>query len=354
MRSGAGSTGANSSAILLFGGFDNQAPAATANTESWDGSSWTEVNNLGTARFNIDGAGTYTLALTAGGSIPPYTAATEEWAFSGIPPATTAAEYADAITGDFYYNSTTGQFKTVNTGGAPIGTWASGANMNTARQALGGAGTTYNAVLGFGGILAPATAMSANTESYDGTAWSELADLNTARGYKIGGAGIQTAALAFAGGTAPGADLNETEVWNGSSWTEVNNLNSGREGAGSAGFVYTAALLAGGYDTATRAYTETWDGTNWTEVSDLNTARQGLNAFGTSTAAIAVAGSPGVKTITESWDGSSWTEVADLNEGRSYAGAFGTSTDGIMFSGYDSPSSQTTNTGLGMELVGLK
>ena len=94
MRSGAGSTGANSSAILLFGGFDNQAPAATANTESWDGSSWTEVNNLGTARFNIDGAGTYTLALTAGGSIPPYTAATEEWAFSGIPPATTAAEYA--------------------------------------------------------------------------------------------------------------------------------------------------------------------------------------------------------------------------------------------------------------------
>ena len=30
-----------------------------------------------------------------------------------------------AITGDFYYNSTTGQFKTVNDGGAPIGTWAS-------------------------------------------------------------------------------------------------------------------------------------------------------------------------------------------------------------------------------------
>ena len=46
---------------------------------------------------------------------------TEEWSFSGIDPSTTpAADYADAITGDFYYNSTTGQFKTVNTGGAPL------------------------------------------------------------------------------------------------------------------------------------------------------------------------------------------------------------------------------------------
>ena len=41
--------------------------------------------------------------------------ATEEWTFSGLDPSTTpAADYADAITGDFYYNSTTGQFKTVN------------------------------------------------------------------------------------------------------------------------------------------------------------------------------------------------------------------------------------------------
>ena len=47
--------------------------------------------------------------------------------FSGLDPSTTpAAGYADAITGDFYYNSTTGQFKTVNTGGAPIGSWSSG------------------------------------------------------------------------------------------------------------------------------------------------------------------------------------------------------------------------------------
>ena len=49
---------------------------------------------------------------------------------------TPAADYADAITGDFYYNSTTGQFKTVNTGGAPIGTWASGGNLNTSSLSI--------------------------------------------------------------------------------------------------------------------------------------------------------------------------------------------------------------------------
>ena len=62
--------------------------------------------------------------------------ATEEWTFSGLPSTTPAADYADAITGDFYYNSTTGQFKTINTGGAPIGTWASGTSLNTSRQRL--------------------------------------------------------------------------------------------------------------------------------------------------------------------------------------------------------------------------
>ena len=39
----------------------------------------------------------------------------------------------EAQTGDFYYNSTTGQFKTINTSGARIGTGASGGSLGTAR-----------------------------------------------------------------------------------------------------------------------------------------------------------------------------------------------------------------------------
>jgi hypothetical protein len=35
--------------------------------------------------------------------------------------------------GSIFYNSTSGTFKTVKPGGAPIGTWASGGKLNTAR-----------------------------------------------------------------------------------------------------------------------------------------------------------------------------------------------------------------------------
>ena len=52
--------GANQNAALAFGG---DTPPATAVTEKYNGSSWTEVSDLTTARRQIHGAGTYTAAL---------------------------------------------------------------------------------------------------------------------------------------------------------------------------------------------------------------------------------------------------------------------------------------------------
>jgi hypothetical protein len=51
----------------------------TAATEEYDGSTWTTVASLATARAGPAGAGTQTLALAFGGSTPSATAATEEW-----------------------------------------------------------------------------------------------------------------------------------------------------------------------------------------------------------------------------------------------------------------------------------
>ena len=104
-----------STSALAFGG--TIPPGRTANTESWDGSSWTEVNDLATARNSIGGTGANSTSALAFGGYNGSTGVsnTEEWSFTGLDPSTTpAADYADAITGDFYYNSTTGQFKTVN------------------------------------------------------------------------------------------------------------------------------------------------------------------------------------------------------------------------------------------------
>jgi hypothetical protein len=68
---------------LGFGGYSPAlSPNILAQTELWNGTSWTEVNDLSTARFGPGGTGTQTSALAFGGATAPpgtVTAATEEW-----------------------------------------------------------------------------------------------------------------------------------------------------------------------------------------------------------------------------------------------------------------------------------
>ena len=67
-------TGSSNTNALAFGGHPQGAQ-----TESWNGSSWTEVNDLNTGRSQVlGGAGNNTDALFAGGT-PPTTAKTESW-----------------------------------------------------------------------------------------------------------------------------------------------------------------------------------------------------------------------------------------------------------------------------------
>jgi hypothetical protein len=66
---------------LCFGGdAPTVSPNPTVNTEKWDGTSWTEVGNMGIAGYDITGFGTGSLSLVAGGApAPTRTTATEEW-----------------------------------------------------------------------------------------------------------------------------------------------------------------------------------------------------------------------------------------------------------------------------------
>ena len=106
-RLNAGSTSSGPrDASLYFGGEGNPNNAVQAVNESYDGSSWTELSDLNTARRNVAGFGTQTAAVAAGGLIPPANPQTqdlvEEWDGSswtevtdvpvaGIPDAYTAA-----------------------------------------------------------------------------------------------------------------------------------------------------------------------------------------------------------------------------------------------------------------------
>ena len=136
-----GSDLGTTTATLVAGG---EIPALTANTETWNGSSWTEVNNLNTARSSLGGAGISTAALMFGGTSPPQVAITESWNGSS---------------------------------------WTEVADLN-AVGASGGAGGTYTSALYYGG----------ERPSYTGAteSWNDplglVNDLNTSRAF-VGGSG---------------------------------------------------------------------------------------------------------------------------------------------------------------------
>jgi len=81
-RSIMGAAGTGNSTGLIFGG----APPSTANTESYNGTNWTEVADLATARKELAGAGVNNSGgLAISGAAPSYTAVTEEWSGAGSP-----------------------------------------------------------------------------------------------------------------------------------------------------------------------------------------------------------------------------------------------------------------------------
>ena len=349
-RRGVGSSGPSSTAALISAGYTTTYSSVT---EDWNGSAWTEVADLSTGREQHHGSGSSTSGLAFGGSISPgVTAATEEWTFSGVQPGDEAS-YSDAIVGDFYYNSTTGQFKNV-----VLGTkgWSSGGDLPTGRYRTKAMGTQTATLAALG---SDPSAYNNTSLHYDGSSWTESQALNRAPGVAGGAAGTQTAAIIGggynSGGPSPNSKTTETEIYNGTSWTEVNNTNTGRSGNPGTGTT-TAAIIFGGTTTvvspshpskAVTGATETWDGTNWTEVGDLNTARESLAGSGTTnpyTTALAFGGTkapypPGTRTgETELWNGSAWTEVADLNTSREIesGGAGDSGTSALAFGGYTS------------------
>jgi len=283
--------------------------------------------------------------------------------------------------GSIFYNSTSGTFKTVKPGGIAVATWASAADMNTARRALAGVGT-QNAAVAITGVTAPAPLTGDNNvELYNGTSWSTnpnnapnigywgvavgtqtatlfvygvnpaggsgsnisstfngtsfspITGYNTAR-YAQVGFGTQTAGL-IATGQAPPGPKAQTELWNGTSWTEVNDTNTGRYAAASSNTSpQTDGIIFGGTPTGSDAV-ESWNGTSWTETTELNTPRDSAAGFGTSSSSsITTGGGPApLKANTEFWNGTSWTEVADLATARNSLSGGGTTTTGLVFGG---------------------
>ena len=254
----------------------------------------------------------------------------------------------NGIAGDFYYNSSTGVFKTITTGGAPIGAWASGANTNSeAGQRSCASRSTPSAAFvsgGFDMVSPPPPSALANAETYNGSSWSEGPDQpGTAR---IGAAWGTTTSFVTAGGSTgiSGQPINPYAFeYNGSSFSNGGQLNNARRNAAGAGVSESSGRVAAGGDNPGPAqdFNESYNGTAFSEETEINTARIRPIGFGTEDAMIIASG--GDTTNTESWNGSAWTEVSEtLVAVSNSAGGGGTSTDGLIFTRNSSDSTVMT------------
>ena len=415
-RSGMGGTGTQT-AGLGFGGSTTipRAPGEVANSEEYNGTAWTEGTNLNDALVGVGGLGTQTAAVGFGGGTPD-TNATEHYdgtSWTNVPGTLTSARR--------YLQGCGTQTAGLTAGGSGTSSnlydgtsWTAGADMNTSRPNTGSvSGIQTSALMSGGG--SGGTPVGGKTELYNGTSWSEVSDMAVGR-YSSAGAngGTTSASLAFGGylggtgyissteewnrsaniitpsawatgGNMPvakrvgacskGGDINSsltfggdtlpmgagqpqvntTEEYNGTSWTGGGNVGNNISGSAGAG-TQTAMIGATGYSfptpwgTAGASYIANafeYDGSSWTNVTAYPTTGVGMMSLGTQTASLfgggAQGGSPGPEANQKSKDykeynGSSWTTGGASNTFHSRSGgAGGTQTAGIIYGGYDGP-----------------
>ena len=259
-RIGGGSNGIQTSGIAVGG----NVPPHTAKTELYNGTNWTEVNDLNQSRRGLGvGAVDSTAAVAFGGEQSPtaWYALTESWNGSS---------------------------------------WTEVNDLNAGRVSILGFGSS-TAALGIGGVNP--TVPQVLSETWNGSSWTEGADMNQGRSGQGATAGTSTAGLAWTG--RPDYQVY-CETWNGSAWTEVSDLNTAKLADGGAG-TQTSAISYGGYGTGFEdlALTEQWNGSSWTEVNDLNAAKGYMFNAGTTSAAFSAGGGSGSgissTTATEDW-----------------------------------------------------
>lgn len=230
-RSHGGGSGATQTAALFFGGQNPPTSTTTNKTESYNGTSWTEVAEMTTAAHYITGTGTQTASQVAGGNRPSDNNSDKNEIWNGAG-------------------------------------WSEAAELNTGRNAVILFGTS-TASFGCNGYI---TAYQTKVESWNGTSWTETTATNYGR-YGGMGAGTTAGGLVF-GGEGPGSmpvDQRNTEKWDGSSWTEVGDMNTTRSWCWSGGTTNDLAITAGGQPHS--ANSEQWNGTVWTEVNNLSAAK---------------------------------------------------------------------------------
>ena len=258
-----GSGSGTQSAAIVWGG--SPGTAAGEATETYNGTSWSNVNDLNTGGNHRQPSnhGPQTATLAISGREPP----------------------GSNIDNVEQWNGTC---------------WSEIAEVNVSRTKTSGAGTTTSALV-MAGPGHPNTSPNDHkfVESWNGSAWTEIADTIHNGGATGAGGASNASAVVFGGGPGPQV---RTEIWNGSSWTEVANMNTPKFQLPSHG-IATAALRIGGRPPDSGDNTcESWNGTSWSSIANLNSLANFAAAAGTSTLGLRAMGpGGGNNAVSEEW-----------------------------------------------------
>ena len=248
-------------AALSFGG-DTGTSNESIVTETYDGSSWTNVATPAlTARYGLAGAGSKNAAVSFGGTTTGSNYLNTSEVFNG-----TVWSTIDALNTGIQYLAGTGSKNAALSFGGTTGvitditekfdgsTWSATPLSLYQRSHLAGAGS-QNAALSFGGDDTGSSSETDSTQKFDGSSWTTVASSNLTARYQLAGTGSQNAAVSFGGTTTGSNYLTTSEVFNGAAWSVSDALNTGRYGLAGAG-VQNAALSFGGTTGSVSAVTE--------------------------------------------------------------------------------------------------
>ena len=263
-RQRAGSLGTSQTSAMSFGGVA-APPNGTirAESETYNGTAWSEGGNLPTGKFNISGFGTEAAGVAMDGRSghnDPFLKTTEEYNGS----AWTAVNASNTTAG---IRSTSG---------------------------------TLTAGLAAGGFTPPSAAPAEhvnNAEEYNGTNWSNVTVMPQYQAYNCQ-CGTQTATLNGGGNAGPnGPTVNANAIsldYDGTNWTAGPNANldsSNKYTAYNGGTgTQTSALFLGGEGVTTARF----NGTSFSLDASVPTARGETNSAGSapSNSALVYAGYP--------------------------------------------------------------
>ena len=216
-RSYGGNAGVTTAGIC-FGGLDH--PGAAVNvSEEWDGSSWAEGDNLNAAKYYAGSCGTQTAAMMVGGT-PGATAQFET--YNGTSWTEEDHGLTNARTQCGGWGITTAALICGGTPGPVVAytetydgsSWSETGDLNTARAGEGGTSLNEGGVgtngIRFGG--SGSTPHYANTEQFNGSTWTEVGDLAVAL-MGNGGSGTGDNALSIGGNSPPNTYRDDTYEW---------------------------------------------------------------------------------------------------------------------------------------------